>query len=52
LLNVDSMITASVAVVVGVVLVAVQFKRRAAAAQPPPPVEAREDAPRADLGKV
>jgi uncharacterized membrane protein YfcA len=52
LLDVDSMITAVVAVVVGLVLVAVQFKRRSSAAQHVVPVEAREDAERADLGKV
>jgi hypothetical protein len=46
------MITAAVAVVVGLVLVFVQFKRRPSAAQQDVPVEAREDAARADLGKV
>jgi uncharacterized protein len=52
LLDVDSMVTAAVAVVVGVVLVGVQFKRRASAAQPAAPAESREDAARADLRKV
>ena len=52
LLDVDSMITAAVAVVVGIVLVVVQFKRGASAAERVAPVAAREDAERADLGKV
>jgi uncharacterized membrane protein YfcA len=53
LLNVPSMATAAVAVVVGVVLVTVQFTRkRVSAAEPAEVPEAREDAPDAHLRKV